>query len=95
MLWGVPDRLDHQKGTIMFGKKSNGQGEAPVRGLQVDLSEMPMPEIPTPTAYCVKCREKRDIKGAVESLNAVGTRTLKGTCEVCGTTVVRFLPKVK
>ena len=44
------------------------------------------------TAYCVKCKEKRDFTGEV-SVNAKGTRMAKGKCPVCGTTVARILGK--
>jgi hypothetical protein len=41
--------------------------------------------------YCVKCREKRQVKeGRVEE-TATGRRMAKGPCPVCGTTVTRFL----
>ena len=44
------------------------------------------------TAYCVKCKEKRDFTGEV-SVNAKGTRMAKGKCPVCGTTVTRIRGK--
>jgi hypothetical protein len=40
--------------------------------------------------YCVKCKAKRDIKDAKESLTAKGTKIAKGKCPVCGTTVCRM-----
>lgn len=42
--------------------------------------------------YCVKCREKREIKGGKVEITANGRRMAKGECPVCGTTVTRFLP---
>jgi hypothetical protein len=45
--------------------------------------------------YCVKCREKRDIKSGVVSENDKGRRMVKGVCPVCGTNVTRFLPSAK
>ena len=45
--------------------------------------------------YCVKCRTKRTIKNGKISTSAKGTRMVKGTCPVCGTTVTRFLPAEK
>ena len=41
-------------------------------------------------AYCVKCREKREIKDPVAAYNAAGAPVTKGTCEVCGTKVYRM-----
>jgi hypothetical protein len=43
--------------------------------------------------YCVKCREKRQIKGGRVEVNEKGRRMAKGVCHVCGTNVTRFLPK--
>jgi hypothetical protein len=51
-----------------------------------------MAETYTGTAYCVKCKEKRDFTGEV-TVNAKGTRIAKGTCPVCSTTVTRILCK--
>jgi len=41
-------------------------------------------------AYCVKCREKREIKDPVADYNAAGAPVTKGTCSVCGTKVYRM-----
>lgn len=41
--------------------------------------------------YCVKCREKRSIKGGNLTKTAKGKPMAKGTCPKCGTTVTRFL----
>jgi hypothetical protein len=41
--------------------------------------------------YCVKCREKRDVKGGAVGETAKGRPMAKGKCPVCGTTVTRFL----
>jgi hypothetical protein len=41
--------------------------------------------------YCVKCREKRQVKdGGVKELDN-GRRMAQGACPVCGTKVSRFL----
>jgi hypothetical protein len=42
--------------------------------------------------YCVKCREKRQIKDGKVEVNEKGRRMAKGVCPVCGTNVTRFLP---
>jgi DNA topoisomerase I len=41
-------------------------------------------------AYCVKCRQKREIKEPVADYNAVGAPVIKGTCSFCGTKVYRM-----
>ena len=41
-------------------------------------------------AYCVKCREKREIKDPQAEFNAVGAPVTKGTCSICGTKVYRM-----
>jgi hypothetical protein len=46
----------------------------------------------TYNAYCMKCKEKRDFEGRVETTDS-GRRMAKGSCPVCGTTVNKFLPK--
>lgn len=43
-------------------------------------------------AYCVKCKTKREMKGAhIETLEN-GRKAAKGECSVCGTKLTRFLP---
>ena len=46
----------------------------------------------TYNAYGMKCKEKRDFEGRVETTDS-GRRMAKGACPVCGTTVNKFLPK--
>jgi hypothetical protein len=41
-------------------------------------------------AYCVKCKEKRDIKNPEEVVLKNGRPATKGTCSVCGTKVFTF-----
>ncbi len=41
--------------------------------------------------YCVKCREKRQVKGGKVVETSTGRPMAKGACPVCGTTVTRFL----
>jgi len=45
--------------------------------------------------YCVKCREKRQVKGGEVKESDNGRRMVQGVCPVCGTKVTRFLPKEK
>lgn len=42
-------------------------------------------------AYCVKCREKREIKDPKEVTMKNGRPALEGTCPVCGTKLFRML----
>jgi len=41
-------------------------------------------------AYCVKCREKREILEPNAGFNSLGTPVTKGKCPVCGTTLYRI-----
>jgi hypothetical protein len=41
--------------------------------------------------YCVKCREKRDIKDAKQVKMDNGRAAMQGVCPVCGTKIVRFI----
>jgi DNA topoisomerase-1 len=40
-------------------------------------------------AYCMKCKEKRDIQDALATFNASGAPVTRGTCPVCGTAMYR------
>ena len=46
-------------------------------------------------AYCVKCREKREMKDEKEVTFDNGRRAMQGTCPVCGTKMTRILPSKK
>jgi hypothetical protein len=43
-------------------------------------------------AYCVKCKEKREIKDAHQVTMKNGRAALQGLCPVCGTKLNRILP---
>lgn len=43
--------------------------------------------------YCVKCKAKKQVKGAEVTKTAKGRPMAKGKCPTCGTTVTRFLSK--
>ena len=45
--------------------------------------------------YCVKCREKKQVKGGAVKESDNGRRMVQGVCPTCGTKVTRFLPKEK
>lgn len=46
-------------------------------------------------AYCVKCKEKRDMNDPHEIKMKNGKPALQGTCSVCGTKLTRILPSQK
>ena len=46
----------------------------------------------TSEAYCVKCKQKREMKDPHEAVTN-GRRMLKGTCPVCGTNMNRIMGK--
>ncbi|GER89630.1 MULTISPECIES: DUF5679 domain-containing protein [Dictyobacter] len=46
-------------------------------------------------AYCVKCKEKRDMKEAHQITMKNGKPALQGTCVVCGTKLTRILSSQK
>ncbi|WP_165423737.1 DUF5679 domain-containing protein [Ktedonosporobacter rubrisoli] len=46
-------------------------------------------------AYCVKCKEKREMKDAHQITMKNGKPALQGQCTVCGTTLNRILPAEK
>jgi len=41
-------------------------------------------------AYCVKCKEKVEMKDPQETKTVKGTLMFKGKCPKCGTTVCRI-----
>ncbi len=43
--------------------------------------------------YCVKCKEKREIKNPDEVVMKNKMKAMKGTCAKCGTKVFRILGK--
>ncbi len=45
------------------------------------------------TGYCMKCREKVEIKNAEKGTNKIGNPFVKGVCPKCGTKVFRMVKK--
>jgi len=45
------------------------------------------------TAYCVKCREPREITEAEATVLKNGRHAIKGKCGTCGTTLIRMTAK--
>jgi hypothetical protein len=51
---------------------------------------------PTPdTAYCVKCKDKREMKDAHQITMKNGKPAMQGICVVCGTKLTRILSSQK
>jgi hypothetical protein len=46
-------------------------------------------------AYCVKCKAKTDMAGAVESVMENGRKVSKGKCSKCGTGMFKMLATTK
>jgi len=46
-------------------------------------------------AYCVKCKQKREMKDVQVVTNEKGRRQAKGTCPVCNTKMNLFLKAEK
>lgn len=44
-------------------------------------------------AYCVKCREKREIVEAEEVVMKNGKKAMQGKCGTCGTKLFRIMGK--
>jgi hypothetical protein len=45
------------------------------------------------TAYCVRCKTKREIADARPVTLKNGTPAMQGTCPACGTRLSRILPR--
>jgi hypothetical protein len=43
-------------------------------------------------AYCVKCKQKREMKDTEKVTMKNGRPAMKGTCTVCGTGMYKILP---
>ncbi|MFH1094248.1 MAG: DUF5679 domain-containing protein [Candidatus Omnitrophota bacterium] len=45
------------------------------------------------TAYCVKCKQKKNIADAKETTMKNGRKAMKGKCPDCGTGMFRIMGK--
>ena len=45
------------------------------------------------TAWCVKCRSKKEIKNGVVKSSKKGNKYIQSNCESCNTKINRFLKK--
>ncbi|HLZ56005.1 MAG TPA: DUF5679 domain-containing protein [Ktedonosporobacter sp.] len=46
-------------------------------------------------AYCVKCKQKREMKDSHQITMKNGKPAMQGLCTVCGTKLTRILPAQK
>ncbi|MGA1236204.1 MAG: DUF5679 domain-containing protein [Limisphaerales bacterium] len=44
-----------------------------------------------PEGYCVKCKERKEIAGAVEETMKNGRKAIKGRCPSCGVVMFKIL----
>lgn len=42
-------------------------------------------------SYCVKCKSKKEMKGAKKIKTKNNRNAMKGKCSSCGTTMMRFI----
>lgn len=56
--------------------------------IQPDVNDRP--NVPTITAYCVKCKEKRELLNAHEVKMKNGRLAVRGKCAICGTNLNRI-----
>ncbi len=49
-----------------------------------------LPQSPGILAYCVKCKQKREVVNASEFTMKNGRPAIRGSCSVCGTTITRI-----
>ncbi|MFH0732741.1 MAG: DUF5679 domain-containing protein [Candidatus Omnitrophota bacterium] len=42
-------------------------------------------------AYCVKCKDKKDMKDGKEVTMKNGRKAMKGKCSTCGTSMFRIM----
>ena len=41
--------------------------------------------------YCVKCKQKREMKNAVKTVTSNNRKAIKGVCVKCNTKMMRFI----
>ena len=41
-------------------------------------------------AYCMKCKQKREMENPVPTFTATGTPMTRGVCPVCGTNIIKM-----
>ena len=41
--------------------------------------------------YCVKCKQKREMKNTSKTKSKNGREMMRGTCSVCGTKMCKFI----
>lgn len=67
-------------------QESLAEGEAE----QIQESQAPIEKM---EAYCVKCREKREMQNVHRIVTKNGRNAMEGICPVCGTRLFRFIAR--
>lgn len=78
-VWTAQEAIENNKGRVHY--------RALARVTHISME--------TEVAYCVKCREKRDMKDPAEVEMKGGRRAMQGTCSVCSTKMFKILGKAK
>ncbi len=93
-----PDAASQLSQSATTGKPITSSGGAVVPEISQVFSLEPgdepvaskAPGVPTVVAYCVKCKQKREMLNAREVTMKNGRLAMRGTCPVCGTTLNRI-----
>lgn len=56
----------------------------------MDIAQILRTSEPEVLGYCVHCRSRRPMQGAIQVCNRRGGRDLKGHCAVCGKSMYRL-----
>ncbi len=65
----------------------------PERLVESEAEQRQELEIEKAEAYCVKCREKREMQNASRVVTKNGRNALEGVCPVCNTKLFRFIAR--
>ena len=83
--------LEREVGGASSTPKQPAKAPAPPSQQSQD-AEQPQDDDDSLLSYCVSCRAKRPMINGHEETTESGRRALRGTCEVCGSNMFRFLP---
>ena len=82
----------HQNNISLPVEAASASNQAPAAGMAATAPAESSEPTEYPQAYCVSCREKRDVVDPHEETLENGRLALRGTCPICGSNVFRFLP---
>lgn len=82
-LGGSPRGGGIERGSARSGYKPHGIPRSPDARLPATVPAMV-------EAYCVKCKQKREMKNPEKVTMANGRAATKGTCPVCGTSLFKI-----